>query len=225
MVQKIMVVDDDPYAVKGTMDLLTAKYEVFPAYTSSDMLGLLRAHTFDLVILDLALGKREHGLDWVAQIQKTKAKVLVLTTLADEESIFGCLRAAVDGILLKQDGPTYLLPAVEGALAGYNMTNPKLVARFTEPQNHLPYMSWQERDLVNFLFANPHATNAAIGLHLNLTEGTVKNKLSKLFQKFAVHKRHQFLEEARRRGYRPVDPDDTDAEKDDAALALAEAVS
>jgi hypothetical protein len=120
----------------------------------------------------------------------------------------GCLRAAVNGILPKQDGPAYLLPVVEGALAGFNMSSPELLAKFSDPKNHLPYMSWQGRDLINFLFANPHATNAQIGLHVHLTEGTVKNKLSKLFQKFDVHKRHPMLEELRRRGYRPVEPDD-----------------
>ncbi len=210
MVQKIMVVEDDAYAAQAVVDLLSPKYEVYPALTTDAMSALLEQHKFDLVVLDLALGKSGHGIDWVERIHKTGAKVLVLTTQEDQPSIFACLRAAVAGILPKQDGPAYLLPAVDGVLAGYNMSSSDLIAQYADPRNRLPRMSRQEIKLINYLYAYPHASNAEAGAYMHLSEGTIKNKLARLFQKFDVHKRGLLLEEARRRGHRPVEPDEAE---------------
>lgn len=203
MKPNILVVDNDPYTLKAVYDLLAPAYAVQAAATADEMATLLAAHPFDLVVLDLDLGKDGHGLDWVAKIKKTGAKILVLTSMDDQASVMGCVRAAVDGILLKDAGVAHLLPAVQGALAGYNMTSPSLIADLHDPKNQLPEFSDPEHDLLAIFLANPIAKNVVYAEQLHLAEGTIKNKFDRINKKMGVHGKPELQAELKRRGYRP----------------------
>jgi DNA-binding NarL/FixJ family response regulator len=202
MKQKILMIDDDPYAIQGVTVLLCEQYDVVGIHTAAEMGKMLKKHKFALVILDLDLKKAGHGLDLIETIKQHGCKVLVLTNAFDQESIFGCLRAEVNGFVPKQDKTTELMSKVQGAIAGHYMTDPTLIAALTRDENRLPKLGWRERELVDWAFFAPTLTCAYYAEQMHLSEGWVNNMFSKLFVKVNVHNRQQLLAELKRRGYR-----------------------
>jgi DNA-binding NarL/FixJ family response regulator len=211
MPQKIMVVDDNYYVVETVMDLLGKQYDVYPALTPAKMHELLATESFALVVLDLALAARTSGLEFAEAIKKTGAKILVLTGYVDTQITLACIRAGVSCILDKQDAVHHLLSMAEAVLAGFDMGDPALLAPSNAEQDHLPYLSRSECTLLNWLFANPDATNAQVGARFNLSEAVATAKLGKLGRKVDAHDRPQLLAELLRRGYQPLEPDEAEA--------------
>ncbi len=205
MADKILVVDDDPYAIQGIEAALEGKFEVFGAFTVADMYALLKKHAFALTILDLDLKAEGNGLDLIATIKSNCKNVLVLTTCHNQANLLACLRAQVCGFVHKRTSIDNLLAKVRGALAGYNMTEASLLATLTAEENQLPRFGWRELQLIDLIYAYPAASTLDYAIKLNLAEGSVKNMLSRLFSKMHVNRKIQFLEALKVRGYRPTD--------------------
>jgi DNA-binding NarL/FixJ family response regulator len=205
MADKILIVDDDPYAIQGIAAALEEKFEVFGALTVADMYALLKKHAFALTILDLDLKAEGNGLDLIDIIKGYCKKVMVLTTCHNQANLLACLRAQVCGFVHKRTSIDNLLIKVSGALAGYNMTEPSLLATLTDEENQLPRFGWRELQLIDLIYAYPAASTLDYATKLNLAEGSVKNMLSRIFSKMHVNRKIQFLEALKVRGYRPTD--------------------
>jgi DNA-binding NarL/FixJ family response regulator len=125
--------------------------------------------------------------------------VLVLTTYDDDGWVLDAIRAGATGYLLKEASREALVAAIEGTVAGRTpvdpavantlfsyvrqsqspATNTTLAARFSE----------REREVLRLL-ANG-LPNAAIGEHLSLAEGTVRNHVTNILAKLDVTDRAQ----------------------------------
>jgi DNA-binding NarL/FixJ family response regulator len=188
MTQTILIVDDDPFAANGIAQFLRGHYNTQAVFTFGDMLTTLKKQRFDLVILDLNMKLQGNGIDYIRLIKETAAKVLVLTTAVDQQSLFSCFRAEVNGYVVKSDQPETLLKKVQGALAGYLMIKPSLLAEATNPDNAPPLFAVREAELVDKFFANPLASNAELADMINLSEGRVKNMMQAIFKKIRAKK-------------------------------------
>ncbi|MEN9865881.1 MAG: hypothetical protein RL748_1471 [Pseudomonadota bacterium] len=217
MKQKILVVDDDPYAVAGVVTALRSKYDVVSAKNPADMEEKLKNNTFALVILDLDFKKRGNGLDHLASIQERGNIVLVLTNEFDQASINTCLRAQVAGYVLK-DSKHDLVAKVNGAVLGQNVTDTALLADFAN-EKRLPKFGWQEVKLIDYIFASPFATETQYANWMGLAAGTIGNKFSSLYAKLGVHSKHELLAELKRLGHRPREVDVRSAAEQKAAAA------
>ena len=204
MTESILIVDDDPFAANGIAHFLRDHYSTQAVSTFTDMRVILKKQRFDLVILDLDMKQQGNGIDYIRLIKETGTKVLVLTTAVDQQSLFSCFRAEVNGYMVKSDQPETLLKKVQGALDGHLMIKPSLLAEAINPDNAPPVLTGRESELVDKFFANPLATNADLAEMINLSEGRVKNILQEIYRKAGVHERHELLAELRRRGYRPI---------------------
>lgn len=202
MTEKILIIDDDPYAIKGMSALLAGHYDVFGAFTIAEMRALLKKHVFALTILDLDLQDEGNGLDFITTIQQKCSKVLVLTTSHTQANLRASLRAKVCGFMHKRKGVTSLLPTVKGAIDGYNMTDPSLLSTLTDEKNRIPRFGWRELQLIDFIYAYPAASTAEYAEMMNLAEGSVKNMFGRLFSKMEVHKKIQLLEKLKECGHR-----------------------
>lgn len=205
MTESILIVDDDPFAADGIAQFLRGHYSTQAVFTFADMLTILKKQRFDLVILDLDMKQQGNGIDYIRLIKETGTKVLVLTTAVDQQSLFSCFRAEVNGYVVKSDQPETLLKKVQGALDGHLMIKPSLLAEATNPDNSPPVFGVREGELVDLFFRHPMASNADLADMINLSEGRVKNMMQAIFKKSGVHKRHELLAELRRRGYRPTE--------------------
>ena len=123
-------------------------------------------------------------------------KVLVLTTYDADEWIFDAIRAGASGYLLKDTPRAHLIKAIEGTLAGQTFVDPTVAGRlFTQIADPTvardttlaSSLSQRERDVLRLLARG--LSNTEIANQLYLSEGTIRNYVSALFEKLGVSDR------------------------------------
>jgi DNA-binding NtrC family response regulator len=99
----ILFVDDDPFIIKATGDILKLKgYGVTTAESGERAIELLENATFDLIITDLIMG----SIDGIGVLKKAKeispeTMVMILTGFGDMASAIEALRSDADDYILK----------------------------------------------------------------------------------------------------------------------------
>jgi DNA-binding response OmpR family regulator len=116
---RTLVVDDDDN-VRFFLDaaLQRAGHDVTCVSSGEHALTQMRESTYDLVILDLRLGRRIDGQRVLEAIKLgwPETMVIILTGHGSLESAMAAIQEGVDGYLLKPIEPSELLQAVRDAL-------------------------------------------------------------------------------------------------------------
>ncbi|MCA9609390.1 MAG: response regulator transcription factor, partial [Myxococcales bacterium] len=159
----------------------------------------------DVVLMDLRM-PRVDGVRATRAIRDAlgdRVRVLVLTTFDDDASILRALEAGAVGYLLKDVSRERLLEAIANAARGEAPLSDRVGARLLEwvgkgaPVDPLSALglSARERDVLESL-SGGHS-NKEIAAALGVSEGTVKNHLTRVFEKLGVEDRTQAALRAR----------------------------
>jgi DNA-binding NarL/FixJ family response regulator len=165
-----------------------------------------------VILMDL----RMPILDGVAATRRLKelahpARVIVLTTFDDDETIFDGLRAGAVGYLLKDVSSEKLIEAIRAAARGESFLQPsiaaKVLAEFNRLEDRAPVkpladlvepLSDRELEILQQVAAGD--SNKEIAARLFITEGTVKNHVTNILGKLGVRDRTQAALRAREMG-------------------------
>lgn len=103
----ILIIDDDRIVCSALKSILEAEggfTVIAMGINYEDAVRLYEEHQPDILLMDIRMGKKT-GLDAAETILKMNpdAKILFLTTFADEEYILRALQIGAKGYLLKQD--------------------------------------------------------------------------------------------------------------------------
>ena len=87
--KKLLIVDDDPDFVAGIKAILdTAEYETDVAYNPKDGFAALKARRYDLLLLDIMMGRGAEGVMMARKIRKDPAlrdlPVLIITGIREQ---------------------------------------------------------------------------------------------------------------------------------------------
>ena len=128
---KVAIIDDDPVVQRYFAQVIGTdpRYEV--AGIAADLRSgkALIAALPDIVLLDVGLPDG-NGYDLVAPIKaQIPAKVLIISTLGDRDTVIAALQAGADGYLLKDSSPAQLLEGMALVLDDGVAVSPK-VARY-----------------------------------------------------------------------------------------------
>jgi DNA-binding NarL/FixJ family response regulator len=199
---RVCLVDDHPTFRAGLSALLeSAGVEVAgEASNGEEALACAREHEPDVVLMDLSMP----GVDGVEATRRLRAElpalpVVVLTSFSDRARIVDALDAGAVGYLLKDADPDEIVRGVEAAAAGQSPLDPRAAREILAArQDAAPAadLSPREAEVLDLLAAG-HA-NKVIALRLGISEKTVKNHLSAVFQKIGVTDRTQAALWARR---------------------------
>jgi two-component system response regulator DevR len=149
----------------------------------------------DVVLLDIRLPDGT-GLDACRQILRRLpgTRVLVLTSMADDALVDDAIRAGAHGYLLKEIDGRGLVQAIRDVAAGKSILDPAVTARVLQrvksgsgAPDLLAALSPQEKRVLALIAEG--CTNKEVAAQLGLSEKTVKNYLSTVFEKLHVSRR------------------------------------
>jgi DNA-binding NarL/FixJ family response regulator len=183
---RILLVDDHPLMSAGLQSALAAALpdaEIMMAAQADDAMALLRGYPqWDLILLDLRIPTLDDGLH-VLQIvrqQYSATPVLILSAETAPEVLSTLRTAGAKGFVSKSKGPETLLGAVKIVLGGgeYFPMQQSSGPAVTRPSPRCPELIprvWQ----VYHLLAEG-MPNKSIGRDLSITEGVVKNYVTRV---------------------------------------------
>jgi len=199
---RLVLIDDSPLIRAGLRAVLEGYATVTiaaEAGSAAEGLEAVMRHRPDVVLLDLRLPDRP-GLAVCRDILQRRpgTRVLILTSAAEERTVREAIAIGAHGYLLKENDGASLVAAITRVAAGHSVLDPSiadqvlsLMKRGPEPPHgdRLAVLSGQERRVLALLADG--LTNKGIGEKLGLTEKTVKNYLSNIFDKLHMSNRAQ----------------------------------
>jgi DNA-binding NarL/FixJ family response regulator len=211
---RILVVDDQTVVREGLVLLLELLPGIEVAGSAGDgeqalaLVGELRP---DVVLMDLRM-PRVDGVEATRRIKQAHpdVEVVVLTTYADDESIFAALRAGARGYLTKDAGADEIARAVAAVRGGAAQLDPAIQRRLVEAvaadqrpvrtaRGELPDGLTRREAEVLALIAQGRS-NTEIAGDLFISEATVKTHINNLFAKAGLRDRAQAVTYAFRHG-------------------------
>jgi len=196
---KITITDDDAIVVASLKTILEMTGEVTVLATGNngkDAVALFEAHQPEIVLIDIQMPVMT-GLEAAEMIitKNPTAKVLFLTTFADDDYIYKALSIGAKGYILKQDFDN-ILPALKAVYSGQNVFGTDIVARLTSLRTTGETLDYDAFDLTEkeqnvILLVAEGFNNKEISEKLHLSAGTVRNYLSSILVKLNLRDRTQ----------------------------------
>jgi NarL family two-component system response regulator LiaR len=160
----------------------------------------------DVILMDLMM-PRKSGIEAIEDIKQARpgARVLVLTSFAEDEKVFPAIRAGAQGYLLKDSTPQELLDAIHAVYRGEASLHPtiahKLMRELNRPAAQPPTEEpLTEREVEVLSLVAQGLSNQAIADHLVVSERTVRTHVSNILDKLHLANRTQAALYALREG-------------------------
>jgi two-component system response regulator DevR len=199
---RILLVDDHAIVRLGLTILLNDQPNmevVGEASTTAEAIQAAADTQPDVILMDIRL-PGDGGIEATRQIASRfpDSNVVILTSFADDELIMRAINAGAVGYVLKQVGNEELLRAIQTAARGEAVLDPssttRLISRVREAdrkdkEDAFRALSNREMDVLEHLARGK--TSAEIGQLLNLSEKTVGNYISNMFEKLGLKNRIQ----------------------------------
>jgi two-component system response regulator DevR len=195
---RILLVDDSEMVRAGLRTLLGIETMLEVVGEAADVAHGVEASARlkpDVVLLDIRLPDGT-GIDACRQILKRSpdTRVLMVTSVADDTMVDAAIRAGAHGYLLKEIDGRGLVNAIRDVAAGKSILDPAITARVIQllkssgpERDALAVLSPQEKRVLGLIADG--FTNKEVAVKLELTEKTVKNYLSTIFEKLHVTRR------------------------------------
>lgn len=203
---RVMLVDDHRSVLWGLEKLIESNQPamevVGTAATHAEALALLERAQPDVVLLDMDLGT-ESGLDLIPELlARSRAQVLILTGVRDRSVHDKAVLAGARGVVLKEASADSILTALRKVHAGQIWLDRESTGRiFVElsrrggndavdpDRQRIATLTAREREIVAAIAANTGATAHAVAGQLHLSEHTLRNHLTSIYDKLGVSNR------------------------------------
>ncbi len=207
---KVLLVDDQmlfAQSLKMTIENYAKDISVAGiASNGSEAVDMAAALSPDVVLMDVYMKKMD-GIYATKLIHQRfpDMKILMLSTYGDDDNVRQALIAGASGYLLKDVSPTELLLSIRSLGSGMIQISPDVVKKlllkkYVEDDGHKPdepfaslvkSLTRREREIFTFLATGYQ--NDMIARELNLTEQTVRNYVSTIYDKLGVKDRFEII--------------------------------
>lgn len=200
---RILLVDDHKIIREGLRDLISSRRGmtvVGDAGSRAEAVKLAASERPDIIVLDLDLG-RESGLDLIPELREAAegASVIILTGLRDAEKRDRAMELGAQGVVLKEEGATELLNAIEKvARTGEYWLEAGAVRRLLEKRQarsaerpdpeaaKIARLTEREREIIALVGEGLENKEIAERLRPVVAEATVRNNLSIIYDKLGI---------------------------------------
>ncbi|MFJ4807092.1 response regulator transcription factor [Streptomyces longwoodensis] len=211
---RVVVADDQTVVREGIvmlLGLLPGIEVVGAAGDGEEAVRLVAEVAPDVVLMDLRMPRCD-GVEATRRIraEHPQTQVVVLTTFADDDSLFPALRAGARGYLTKDAGGDEILRAVESVLSGDAGLSPSIQRRLLErlsepapappPPPSEPPDGLTSREAEVLVLIAEGLSNHEIAQKLHVSTATVKTHINNLFAKIGIKDRAQAVRYAYGKG-------------------------
>ncbi len=208
MTLRLVLADDHSVVLEGLRALLSLEPGMEVSSVSRDGLEAMEAvdlHKPDVLIMDVTMPNCG-GMEAHEHLREKGVAVptVILSASLDDETLLRCLKASVEGIVLKESAAAVLIDAVRTVARGERWIPPELAARAVELATRLEeddpnQLTPREKDIAVLVAGGKPNKNVAA--ELGIAESTVKLHLHNAYNKLGLRNRVQLSLLARERGW------------------------
>ncbi|WP_328438151.1 response regulator transcription factor [Streptomyces sp. NBC_00444] len=209
---RVVVADDQTVVREGIvmlLGLLPGIEVVGAAGDGDEAVKLVAELAPDVVLMDLRMPRCD-GVEATRRIRSEHpgTQVVVLTTYADDESLFPALRAGARGYLTKDAGGDEIVRAVRSVLSGDAGLSPsiqrRLLERLSDPEppaaRAVPPDGLTARETEVLELIAEGLSNSEIAKKLHVSTATIKTHVNNIFTKARIKDRAQAVRYAFAKG-------------------------
>lgn len=202
---KVLIVDDQSLIREG-LSMMLSLYDtvtiVGEAKNGQEAIEFLENEDIDLILMDIRMPIMD-GVEATKIIKEKypEIKILILTTFNEDKYIFEGLKNGADGYLLKDISSEELVKAIETVYKGNMLLQPgiakKIIDSIDKKHGNLnkitkdDFKELSKREYEIALLVGEGKSNKEISSKLFITEGTVKNHITKILDKLEIRDRTQ----------------------------------
>jgi NarL family two-component system response regulator LiaR len=212
---RILIVDDHAIVREGQRALIETEPGMEVVGEAPDGIQAVEmAHSLkpDIILLDLVM-PRKGGLEAIREIkeQDPQARILVLTSFAEDENVYAAIKAGAQGYLMKDASPQNILAAIREVHRGEPSMAPSVaqkLMRELQRSSDLPPSEepLTEREVEVLKLLAQGLQNKEIAEELVISERTVSTHVSNILSKLHLANRTQAALYALKEGLARLDP-------------------
>jgi len=213
---RILIADDHQLVRQGLVALLSVKPGVKVIGQAADGVEAVElAHSLrpDIILLDLLM-PRKSGIEASREIKADNpdARILIITSFAEDENVYQAIKAGALGYLLKDSSPQELMQAIHDVCDGRLALHPnialKLIEELNRPTDIQPTEDpLTEREVEVLKSVAKGRSNLEIAEELIISERTVGAHVSHILSKLHLANRTQAALYALRKGLTDLAPE------------------
>ncbi|UJL45822.1 response regulator transcription factor [Virgibacillus sp. NKC19-16] len=208
---RILLADDQRLFTEGVRALIEQIDDMEVVGTASDgeeAVRFMEHSEVDVILMDIYM-PRVSGIIATTHLKDNypDVKIILLTSFADEDLVVAGLVWGADGFLLKSLDATRLIQSIRNAyddqvvisgeaasilakkIQGFKYSKKQLLGRELD-KRHI-HMTRRELDIAYLIMKE--TTNKYIAQQLFLSEGTIKNYISEIYNKIDIHHRKDVI--------------------------------
>ncbi|HCS11988.1 MAG TPA: DNA-binding response regulator, partial [Clostridiales bacterium] len=203
---KLLLADDQDILTEGLKLILGAEEDIEIVGTANNgkkAYELCRIRKPDVVLMDIQMPE-VNGVEATEMIKKEfpNIKIIVLTTFNDDEYIYDALKNGASGYLLKDTSPVEILKAVRTVYNGGALIQSEVAVKVIDKFSQLAKKTEDkhidskaelltDREIEICRLIAEGKNNKEISGELFLSQGTVKNHITKILIKLDLRDRTQ----------------------------------
>jgi NarL family two-component system response regulator LiaR len=207
---RIFLADDHTVVRKGLEALISTQANLEVVGTAVDgveAVDRVAKLNPDVILLDIQM-PRKNGVEAITEIKAANpdARILVLTSFSEDETVFAAIKAGALGYLLKDSSSGELIGAIHNVHAGRSSLHPdialKVIQELKKPPVNLPLteepLTVREVEVLRLVARG--MSNQEIADELVVSERTVRAHISNILGKLHLANRTQAALYALRQG-------------------------